>query len=205
MMSMMCVSVHTSVCACGLCILHVCICVLSRSQFMTRRTSRGSVWSLPQPARTSWSVASTTSAPSRWSVARKSNKAWPVSTLMFLKLSNIWIKQNMLTLFKVFNYYIQKVASENTIHFSTNSLISDDQSVPDGVYTCLYVHLLVADSWAGYEHSSFCGQQFVLERGEYPHWESWSGSNAYHIERMMSFRPICSAVSSCFLLHIKKH
>uniref|UniRef100_A0A3B3XXZ2 Beta/gamma crystallin 'Greek key' domain-containing protein n=1 Tax=Poecilia mexicana TaxID=48701 RepID=A0A3B3XXZ2_9TELE len=48
-------------------------------------------------------------------------------------------------------------------------------------------------AWAGYEHSSFCGQQFVLERGEYPHWESWSGSNAYHIERMMSFRPICSA------------
>lgn len=57
------------------------------------------------------------------------------------------------------------------------------------------VHLLVVDSWAGYEHSSFCGQQFVLERGEYPHWDSWSGSNAYHIERMMSFRPICSAVS----------
>eukprot|EP00064_Thunnus_orientalis_P006159 superscaffoldBa00000629_g6175 len=48
-------------------------------------------------------------------------------------------------------------------------------------------------AWTGYEHSSFCGQQFVLERGEYPHWESWSGSNAYHIERMMSFRPICSA------------
>uniref|UniRef100_A0A3P8QR67 Beta/gamma crystallin 'Greek key' domain-containing protein n=1 Tax=Astatotilapia calliptera TaxID=8154 RepID=A0A3P8QR67_ASTCA len=48
-------------------------------------------------------------------------------------------------------------------------------------------------AWAGYEHSSFCGQQFVLERGEYPYWESWSGSNAYHIERMMSFRPICSA------------
>lgn len=59
------------------------------------------------------------------------------------------------------------------------------------------VHLLVVDSWAGYEHSSFCGQQFVLERGEYPHWDSWSGSNAYHIERMMSFRPICSAVSYC--------
>lgn len=65
---------------------------------------------------------------------------------------------------------------------------------------CLYVHLLAADSWAGYEHSSFCGQQFVLERGEYPHWESWSGSNAYHIERMMSFRPICSAVSVCLPL-----
>lgn len=64
----------------------------------------------------------------------------------------------------------------------------------------LCVLLLVVDSWVGYEHSSFCGQQFVLERGEYPHWESWSGSNAYHIERMMSFRPICSAVRFCFPL-----
>uniref|UniRef100_A0A8C7FI08 Crystallin, beta A1a n=3 Tax=Salmoninae TaxID=504568 RepID=A0A8C7FI08_ONCKI len=50
-------------------------------------------------------------------------------------------------------------------------------------------------AWVGYEHSSFSGQQFVLERGEYPRWESWSGSNAYHIERLMSFRPVCSAVS----------
>ncbi|XP_055736923.1 beta-crystallin A1-1 isoform X1 [Salvelinus fontinalis] len=48
-------------------------------------------------------------------------------------------------------------------------------------------------AWVGYEHSSFSGQQFVLERGEYPRWESWSGSNAYHIERLMSFRPVCSA------------
>lgn len=69
-----CVSVHTSVCARGMCILHVCICVLlSRSQFTTRKTSKGSVWSLPRPARTSWSVASTTSAPWRWSVERESN------------------------------------------------------------------------------------------------------------------------------------
>lgn len=44
-----------------------------RSQFMTRRTSRGSVWSLLRTARTSWSVVSTTSAPWRWSVERKSN------------------------------------------------------------------------------------------------------------------------------------
>ena len=59
---------------------------------------------------------------------------------------------------------------------------------------CMCVCVCVC-SWLGYEHSSFNGQQFVLERGEYPRWESWSGSNAYHIERMMSFRPICSAVS----------
>ncbi|XP_048016282.1 crystallin, beta A1a isoform X2 [Megalobrama amblycephala] len=48
-------------------------------------------------------------------------------------------------------------------------------------------------AWVGFEHSSFCGQQFILERGDYPRWESWSGSNAYHIERLVSFRPICSA------------
>ncbi|NXA35395.1 CRBA1 protein, partial [Eudromia elegans] len=53
--------------------------------------------------------------------------------------------------------------------------------------------LLCFRSWVGYEHTGFCGQQFTLERGEYPRWDAWSGSNAYHIERLMSFRPICSA------------
>ncbi|KFR16268.1 Beta-crystallin A3, partial [Opisthocomus hoazin] len=48
-------------------------------------------------------------------------------------------------------------------------------------------------SWVGYEHTGFCGQQFILERGEYPRWDAWSGSNDYHIERLMSFRPVCSA------------
>lgn len=52
-----------------------------------------------------------------------------------------------------------------------------------------------ADSWVGYEHSSFCGQQFVLEKGDYPRFEAYSGSNSYRIERMISFRPICCAVS----------
>lgn len=50
--------------------------------------------------------------------------------------------------------------------------------------------------WAGFEHCGFQGQQFVLERGEYPCWEAWSGSNAYHVERMCSFRPITCAVSA---------
>ncbi|XP_066545193.1 beta-crystallin A4 [Amia ocellicauda] len=48
-------------------------------------------------------------------------------------------------------------------------------------------------AWVGYEHARFQGQQFVLERGEYPRWDAWSGSNAYHIERMNSFRPIACA------------
>ncbi|KAI1233045.1 hypothetical protein IHE44_0006236 [Lamprotornis superbus] len=51
-------------------------------------------------------------------------------------------------------------------------------------------------AWAGFEHCGFQGQQFVLERGEYPCWEAWSGSNAYHVERMCSFRPIACAVSA---------
>lgn len=48
-------------------------------------------------------------------------------------------------------------------------------------------------AWVGYEHSSFCGQQFVLEKGDYPRIEAYSGSNSYRIERLISFRPICSA------------
>uniref|UniRef100_A0A4W5K8Z2 Crystallin, beta A1b n=1 Tax=Hucho hucho TaxID=62062 RepID=A0A4W5K8Z2_9TELE len=59
-----------------------------------------------------------------------------------------------------------------------------------------YLHvslLLPPSSWVGYEHSSFCGQQFVLEKGDYPRFEAYSGSNSYRIERMISFRPICSA------------
>lgn len=64
----------------------------------------------------------------------------------------------------------------------------------------LLLYLLVSHcnifvcSWVGYEHSSFCGQQFVLEKGDYPCIEAYSGSNAYRIERMISFRPICCAV-----------
>lgn len=54
---------------------------------------------------------------------------------------------------------------------------------------------LAPGRWAGFEHCGFQGQQFVLERGEYPCWEAWSGSNAYHVERMCSFRPITCAVS----------
>lgn len=87
------------------------------------------------------------------------------------------------------------------------NLVYQCSNEPVTLCTCLMSACV--DSWTGYEHSSFCGQQFVLERGEYPHWESWSGSNAYHIERMMSFRPICSAVSlqptACVALNATSH
>uniref|UniRef100_A0A671P4D1 Crystallin, beta A1b n=1 Tax=Sinocyclocheilus anshuiensis TaxID=1608454 RepID=A0A671P4D1_9TELE len=50
--------------------------------------------------------------------------------------------------------------------------------------------------WVGFEHSTVNGQQFILEKGDYPCWEAWSGSNAYRIERLMSFCPIYSAMHS---------
>ncbi|XP_078451386.1 beta-crystallin A3 [Lampetra planeri] len=45
-------------------------------------------------------------------------------------------------------------------------------------------------AWVGYEHSGYQGQQFILEKGDYPRWDAWSGNIAYHTERLMSFRPI---------------
>ncbi|TNN32437.1 Beta-crystallin A3 [Liparis tanakae] len=51
-------------------------------------------------------------------------------------------------------------------------------------------------AWVGFEHLDFQGQQFILERGEYPNWEAYSGSLAYHSERFMSFRPVYCAVST---------
>ncbi|XP_053225140.1 beta-crystallin A4 [Podarcis raffonei] len=48
-------------------------------------------------------------------------------------------------------------------------------------------------TWVGFEHPGFQGQQFVLEQGDYPCWEAWSGSNAYHAHRLSSFRPVSCA------------
>ncbi|KAI7801728.1 putative crystallin [Triplophysa rosa] len=48
-------------------------------------------------------------------------------------------------------------------------------------------------AWVGYEHHDFQGQQFILERGEYPHWDAYCGNLSYHMERLMSFRPIYGA------------
>ncbi|XP_012692401.2 crystallin, beta A1, like 2 [Clupea harengus] len=60
-------------------------------------------------------------------------------------------------------------------------------------------------SWVGYEHIDMEGQQFILERGEYPHWDAYSGNLSYHVERMMSFRPIyCAAHQSSRMMIFEK-
>ncbi|CAL8388854.1 unnamed protein product [Arctogadus glacialis] len=48
-------------------------------------------------------------------------------------------------------------------------------------------------AWVGYEHHDFQGQQFIVERGRVPHWDAYSGSLSYHVERLMSLRPIYCA------------
>lgn len=54
-------------------------------------------------------------------------------------------------------------------------------------------------SWVGYEYPEFQGQQFILEKGDYPRYEAWSGNSSYRTEHLLSFRPIKCAVS--FLIH----
>lgn len=43
-------------------------------------------------------------------------------------------------------------------------------------------------SWVAFEQSNFRGEMFVLEKGEYPRWDTWSSS--YRSDRLMSFRPV---------------
>ncbi|KAJ4945842.1 hypothetical protein JOQ06_023520 [Pogonophryne albipinna] len=60
-------------------------------------------------------------------------------------------------------------------------------------------------AWVGFEHHDFQGQQFILERGEYPHWDAYSGSLSYHVERLMSLRPIfCASHQSSRMLIFEK-
>uniref|UniRef100_A0A8C6Y833 Beta-crystallin A2 n=1 Tax=Naja naja TaxID=35670 RepID=A0A8C6Y833_NAJNA len=50
--------------------------------------------------------------------------------------------------------------------------------------------------WIGFEYPEYQGQQFILEKGDYPHWEAWSGNSAYRTEHLLSFRTIRCAVSA---------
>lgn len=52
---------------------------------------------------------------------------------------------------------------------------------------CLTV-VLFPLSWVGYERHGFTGEQFVLEKGEYPRWDTWTNSqNSYSL---LSLRPL---------------
>ncbi|XP_071619274.1 beta-crystallin B3 isoform X1 [Heliangelus exortis] len=42
--------------------------------------------------------------------------------------------------------------------------------------------------WLGFERQAFSGEQFVLEKGDYPRWDSWS--NSHNSDSLMSIRPL---------------
>ncbi|XP_035188086.1 beta-crystallin A2 isoform X1 [Oxyura jamaicensis] len=44
--------------------------------------------------------------------------------------------------------------------------------------------------WVGFEYPEYQGQQFILEKGDYPRWEAWSGNSGYRTEHLLSFRPV---------------
>lgn len=55
-------------------------------------------------------------------------------------------------------------------------------------FPSLSLLVLLVFSWVAFEQSAFRGEMFVLEKGEYPRWDTWTSS--YRSDRLMSFRPI---------------
>lgn len=48
--------------------------------------------------------------------------------------------------------------------------------------------VFLVSSWVAFEQSNLRGEMFILEKGEYPRWDTWSSS--YRSDRLMSFRPV---------------
>ncbi|XP_034453323.1 beta-crystallin B1 [Hippoglossus hippoglossus] len=42
--------------------------------------------------------------------------------------------------------------------------------------------------FVGFEQMNFCGEMYILEKGEYPRWDSWS--NSQKNDYLLSFRPV---------------
>lgn len=43
-------------------------------------------------------------------------------------------------------------------------------------------------SFVGWEQMNFCGEMYMLEKGDYPRWDSWS--NCQKNDYLLSFRPV---------------
>lgn len=50
------------------------------------------------------------------------------------------------------------------------------------------VCLRSALSWVGYDRHGFTGEQFILEKGEYPRWDTWTNSQSSY--SLLSLRPL---------------
>lgn len=53
-------------------------------------------------------------------------------------------------------------------------------------------------SWVGYERHGFTGEQFILEKGEYPRWDTWTNNQSSYT--LLSLRPlkVVSPLPPCF-------
>ncbi|XP_064208931.1 beta-crystallin B1-like [Anguilla rostrata] len=48
-----------------------------------------------------------------------------------------------------------------------------------------------AGPWVGFERQNMAGEVFLLEKGEYPHWDSWrNGYRRDHGDHLLSVRPV---------------
>lgn len=60
--------------------------------------------------------------------------------------------------------------------------------------------------WLAFERRAFRGEQFVLEKGDYPRWDAWSSSRRNDI--LLSLRPLhivsqeCRCPSVCLCVHV---
>ena len=50
------------------------------------------------------------------------------------------------------------------------------------------MHFLCVVRWVGFERPGFAGEQFVLEKGEYPRWSTWTNCQSSY--NLSSFRPL---------------
>lgn len=50
----------------------------------------------------------------------------------------------------------------------------------------------------GYERHGFTGEQFILEKGEYPRWDTWTNNQSSYT--LLSLRPlkVVSPLPPCF-------
>uniref|UniRef100_A0A8C9TV24 Beta-crystallin B2 n=1 Tax=Scleropages formosus TaxID=113540 RepID=A0A8C9TV24_SCLFO len=48
--------------------------------------------------------------------------------------------------------------------------------------------LVLCGPWVGYEKAGCTGEQFVLEKGEYPRWDAWT--NSRHSSSIAALRPV---------------
>lgn len=55
-------------------------------------------------------------------------------------------------------------------------------------FTLIVMKCLCIVRWVGFERPGFAGEQFVLEKGEYPRWSTWTNCQSSYT--LTSFRPL---------------